>query len=378
MSASALKDILVVSIEQAVAAPLCSSRLAAAGARVIKIERSEGDFARGYDSVVNGQSAYFVWLNHGKESLVLDLKDASDCDFLLNVISQADVFIQNLGPGAAARLGLGSSTLLARFPRLVTCDISGYGDTGPYRDMKAYDLLMQCETGLTAITGSPSEPGRVGVSIADIACGVSAYSRILEALIERGVTGKGSCVMVSLFDSLADWMNVPYLHYVYGGQAPARMGINHPTIAPYGAYRTGDGGTVVIGIQNDREFVRFCDIVCGLPKLGSDERFAHNSGRVENRALLDAEIGQALDKMSKQELLDRLKQASIAFGSLNSVEEFSQHPALSVMTVDTSRGAVELIAPPGHEDNRIRRRVPDLGEHSEAIRAEFALGASHK
>jgi len=374
VSNSALRGILVVSIEQAVAAPLCSSRLVAAGARVIKVERSEGDFARGYDSVVKGESAYFVWLNYGKESLVLDLKDASERDFLLNIISRADVFIQNLAPGAAKRLGLDSKSLLARFPRLVSCDISGYGESGPYRDMKAYDLLVQCETGLAAITGSPAEPGRVGVSICDIACGVSAYSRILEALIERGVTGKGSRVQVSLFDSLADWMNVPYLHQVYGGKAPARVGINHPSIAPYGAYRTGDGGTVVIGIQNDREFARFCDLVCGLPELVSDERFANNPGRVENRALLDVEIGSALEKLSKQELIDRLKQASIAFGLLNSVEEFSQHPQLNLLTVDTSEGVVDLIAPPGFEDNMTRSRVPALGEHSESIRAEFALG----
>jgi crotonobetainyl-CoA:carnitine CoA-transferase CaiB-like acyl-CoA transferase len=259
----------------------------------------------------------------------------------------------------------------------VTCDISGYGEAGPYRDMKAYDLLIQCETGLAAVTGSPAEPGRVGVSIGDIACGLSAYSRILEALIERDQTGKGSRVQVSLFDSLADWMNVPFLHQVYGGQAPQRVGINHPSIAPYGAYQAGDGGTVVIGIQNDREFGRFCDMVCGKPELAADVRFAHNPGRVENRQQLDAEIGAILKEMTKHQLVERLGEASIAFGSLNSVEEFSHHPQLDFLTVETGTGLVELIAPPGHTISTTRSRVPALGEHSESIRAEFATGKDH-
>ena len=234
MSEAALQGRLVVSIEQAVAAPLCTVRLATAGARVIKVERPEGDFARYYDSAVKGESAYFVWLNHGKESLVLDLKSRNDQEFLLKVISKADVFVQNLAPGSAQRLGLGSAQLCEKFPRLVACDISGYGESGPYRDMKAYDLLVQCETGLAAITGSPDEPGRVGVSIADIACGLSAYSRILESLLQREKTGAGSRIQVSLFGALADWMNVPYMQQVYGGKAPARVGINHPSIAPSG------------------------------------------------------------------------------------------------------------------------------------------------
>jgi len=363
-----------VSVEQAVAAPLCTSKLAAAGARVIKVERSEGDFARAYDSVVNGESAYFVWLNHGKESLVLDLKQSADHQLLLNIIGGADVFVQNLAPGATGRLGLGSEFLSKQFPELVTCDISGYGETGPYRDMKAYDLLIQCETGLAAITGSPAEPGRVGVSICDIACGLSAYSRILEALIERDQTGLGSRVQVSLFGSLADWMNVPYLHQVFGGQAPQRVGINHPSIAPYGAYRTGDDGTVVIGIQNDREFARFCDIICLMPELASDQRFAHNPGRVENRQQLDRVIGSVLVKITKNELMNRLRKASIAFGSLNSVAEFIQHPQLDFLTVETGAGFVDIISPPGHTGSASGGRIPDLGEHSEKIRAEFAKG----
>jgi crotonobetainyl-CoA:carnitine CoA-transferase CaiB-like acyl-CoA transferase/hydroxyacyl-ACP dehydratase HTD2-like protein with hotdog domain len=361
----------VVSIEQAVAAPLCSLKLADAGARVIKVERGEGDFARDYDSVVKGQSAYFVWLNHGKESLVLNLKDNADRDLLVGIISAADIFIQNLAPGAAERLGLGSEFLRNRLPRLISCDISGYGNSGPYRDMKAYDLLIQCETGLASITGSPDEPGRVGVSICDIACGMNAYSRILEALHERRRTGTGSAIQVSLFNSLADWMNVPYLHHVYGGRAPERVGIRHPSIVPYGAYQTGDGVKVVIGIQNDREFQRFCDIVCERPELARDARFARNTDRVANRQQLDAEIGAVVQRMAKQELVKRLGRASIAFGSLNSVEEFSRHPQLEFLTVETDSGTISLIAPPGHSEGEAVPRVPSLGEHSDRIRAEF-------
>jgi itaconate CoA-transferase len=374
MSESALQGQLVVSIEQAVAAPLCTSRLAMAGARVIKVERPEGDFARGYDQAVKGESAYFVWLNHGKESLVLDLKESKDVAFLLQVISKADVFVQNLAPGATQRLGLGSDYLCEKFPRLVACDISGYGESGPYRDMKAYDLLVQCETGLAAITGSPDEPGRVGVSIADIACGLSAYARILESLLERQKTGRGSRLQLSLFGALSDWMNVPYLHQVYGGKAPTRVGINHPSIAPYGAYPTGDGGTLVIGIQNDREFKSFCELVCAKPGLGSDPRFAQNPLRVVNRHELDDEITAVFLGLSKKELIERLVKASIAFSSLNSVEEFSRHPQLQLKTVETTAGSIEIIAPWGNTPTGNHSRVPGLGEHSESIRAEFGRG----
>ncbi len=361
-----------MSVEQAVAAPLCTSKLAAAGARVIKVERPEGDFARSYDSVVNGESAYFVWLNHGKESLVLDLKAEDDRDLLLNIIGQADVFIQNLAPGAAERLGLGSESLMTRFPRLVCCDISGYGESGPYREMKAYDLLIQCETGLAAITGSPSEPGRVGVSICDIACGMSAFSSILEAIIEREQSGRGSLVRISLFDSLADWMNVPYLHQVCGGEAPQRVGIKHPSIAPYGVFQVSDGGSVVIGIQNDREFARFCKTVCDMPDLVSDDRFSSNPKRVKNRQQLDILINGVLSKLTRQELMERLREGSIAFGSMNSIEDFSRHPQLKFLTVETDAGPVELIAPPGHSISAKCNRVPVLGEHSESIRLEFS------
>ena len=241
-----LEGLLVVSLEQAVAAPLCTSRLAEAGARVIKLERAEGDFARGYDSVVHGESAYFVWLNRGKQSLRIDLKDPADAALVERMLSKADVFVQNLAPGAAARSGFGSVDLRARYPRLITCDITGYGESGEAAGMKAYDFLIQCEAGLASITGTPDEPARVGVSVADIACGMNAHAAILQALIERGQTGKGRGIALSLFDGLADWMTVPLLHYDYGGKAPARAGLKHPSIAPYGAFPTADGSQIVV------------------------------------------------------------------------------------------------------------------------------------
>jgi CoA-transferase family III len=241
----ALQGVLVIALEHAVAAPFCSSRLADAGARVIKVERAEGDFARGYDHVVHGESAYFVWLNRGKESIVLDIKDPRDVSLLQRMAARADVFIQNLAAGAAERAGFGAAELRRKHPRLITCDISGYGDVGPYRDMKAYDLLIQCESGLASITGVPERPGRVGVSVADIACGMYAHAGILEALYHRERSGEGSAIAVSLFDCLADWMTVPLLHYEYGGKAPERVGLKHPSIAPYGAFATADGKQVV-------------------------------------------------------------------------------------------------------------------------------------
>ncbi|HUN40177.1 MAG TPA: CaiB/BaiF CoA-transferase family protein, partial [Acetobacteraceae bacterium] len=253
-----LSNLLVVSIEQAVAAPYCSSRLADAGARVIKIERPEGDFARGYDKAANGLSSYFVWLNRGKQSLVADIKDPGDAALLRRMLSCADVFIQNLAPGAAARSGFGSDDLRERYPRLITVDISGYGDTGDYATMKAYDLLVQAESGLAMITGHPAGPGRVGVSACDIACGMAAHAGVLEALIERGITGRGKGLKVSLFDGMADWMNVPLLFYEGTGNAPQRLGLAHPSICPYGAFATADGALVLISIQNEREWVEFC------------------------------------------------------------------------------------------------------------------------
>ena len=265
-----MNGLLVVSIEQAVAAPYLSGRLADAGARVIKVERPEGDFARDYDHLVHGESAYFVWLNRGKESLCLDLKTDEDATLLRTILRKADIFIQNLAPGAARRLGFGHDMLRAANDRLITVSISGYGEDGPYADRKAYDLLVQAETGLSAITGNHGGPARVGVSVCDIACGMTAYQAVLEALLARHATGRGRHISVSLYHALADWMNVPYLQYVYGGRSPERRGLSHPTIAPYGVFAGSDGGEVLVAIQNEREWQKFCVDVLTQPKLATD------------------------------------------------------------------------------------------------------------
>src|SRR6185437_6111117 len=262
-----LEGLLVVSLEQAVAAPFCSSRLADAGATVIKIERPEGDFARGYDTAARGQSSYFVWLNRGKQSLVADIKNPDDAALLHRILARADVFIQNLAPGAAARSGFGSDDLRRNNARLITVDISGYGDTGEYASMKAYDLLVQAEAGLAMVTGRPEGPGRVGVSIADVGCGMNAYTGVLEALIERGITGRGKGLKISLFDAVADWMNVPLLYFEGTGQAPQRLGLAHPSICPYGAFATKDSALVLIAIQNEREWTSFCASFLDEPDL---------------------------------------------------------------------------------------------------------------
>jgi itaconate CoA-transferase len=312
-----LSDILVVTLEQAVAAPYCSCRLADAGARVIKIEREEGDFARGYDSVVDGESAYFVWLNRGKESLVLNIKDEEDAALMHRMLARADVFIQNLAPGAADRSGLGSNSLRELYPQLICCNISGYGSEGAYRDMKAYDLLVQCESGLTSITGTPDAPGRVGVSICDITCGSQAYTSILEALIERQHSGEGCVIDVSLFGSIAEWLAVPLLHYDYSGKIQTRVGINHATISPYGAYSSRDDQTVVIAIQNEREWKRFCSEVLGQANLQDDERLQSNQARVAHRELVDKLIDEVFSQMELESIIERLKRVGIANGRLN-------------------------------------------------------------
>ncbi len=368
-----LEGLLVVSIEQAVAAPYCACKLADAGARVIKVERPEGDFARGYDRVAKGESAYFVWLNRGKESIALDLKRAEDLALLRRMIARADVVIQNLAPGAAARLGIGAEALRAARPRLITVDISGYGESGPYRDMKAYDLLVQAETGLAGITGHPAGPGRVGVSVCDIAAGMYAYMAVLEALLERAATGQGKAIQVSLFDALADWMTVPLLHQVYGGRAPARVGLNHPSIAPYGAYAAADG-EVVISIQNEREWQRFCDQVLARPELTADPRFADNSARVANRPALDAAIAEVWGRLDRAEAVRRLEAARIAYGRVNSVADLAGHPQLRRAPVDSPAGALELVAPPARLVGEAVElgRVPALDEQGPALRREFA------
>ena len=369
-----LEGILVVALEQAVAAPYCSCRLADAGARVIKIERPEGDFARFYDKAAKGQASYFVWLNRGKESVVLDIKAPEDNALLHRMIAKADVFIQNLMPGAAARAGFGSAELRARHPRLITVDISGYGETGPYADMKSYDLLVQAETGLCMVTGRPEGPGRVGVSVCDIAAGMYAQQAVLEALIQRGRTGKGAGIKVSLFDGMADWMAVPLLHQDYGSGAPARVGLNHPSIAPYGAYAAEDGQLVLISIQNEREWQRLCAEVLAQPAMATDPLFKDNVTRVKNRQALDGRIAAAFAARSIEDLCARLKAAQIAFGRVNSVAQFAQHPQLRRVTVETPSGPVAMPAPPPIfvGEARALGPVPTVGQHSDAIRHEFA------
>jgi len=370
----ALEGILVVALEHAVAAPFCSSRLADAGARVIKIERPEGDFARAYDHVVHGESAYFVWLNRGKESIVLDLKDDADAALLRRMTARADVFIQNLGAGAAERAGFGTTDLRRQHPRLITCDISGYGDEGPYREMKAYDLIIQCESGLASITGVPERPGRVGVSVADIACGMYAHAGILQALYQRERTGEGSAIAVSLFDCLADWMTVPLLHHDYAGKAPERVGLKHPSVAPYGAFPTADGKLVVISIQNEREWLQFCESVLKRPDIARDSRFDSNTRRVANRPALDGEIAAIFGRIPRDELVETLRRARIAFGSVNSVADLSCHEQLRRSVVDSPTGPVHLVAPPvrvrGEEVEL--RPMPAVGQQSSSLREEFS------
>ena len=369
-----LRGLTVLALEQAVAAPYCSARLADAGARVIKIERGEGDFARGYDQAVGGLATYFVWLNRGKESLVADIKHPQDAALLHRILEDTDVFIQNLAPGAAARAGFGSELLRARYPQLITLDITGYGTGHAYGDMKAYDLLVQAESGLATITGHPAGPGRVGVSVCDIACGMAAHAAVLEALIGRAATGEGSSLAVSLFDGMADWMNVPLLYYEGTGQAPQRLGLAHPSICPYGAFETADGSLVLISIQNEREWAEFCASVLGEPDLPERAGFESNTARVANRAAVDARVGQAFAAMTREEAALRLRRARTAYGFVNGLAELAAHPALRRVTVETERGVAHIVAPPALIDGETRHlgAVPAIGEHDAAIRAEFA------
>jgi len=372
--AGPLAGLLVLSLEQAVAAPYCSSRLADAGARVIKVERAEGDFARGYDRAAKGLSSYFVWLNRGKQSLVADIKNPDDAALLHRILAKADVFIQNLAPGATARAGFGSAALRARHPRLITVDISGYGETGEYAGMKAYDLLVQAESGLAMITGHPAGPGRVGVSACDIACGMAAHAGVLEALIGRGITGQGKGLAVSLFDGMADWMNVPLLFFEGTGRAPERMGLAHPSICPYGAFALADGALVLISIQNEREWVEFCTKFLDEPDLPARPGFETNVIRVAHRAMVDAHIGAAFARLDRAQAAAKLRAANTAFGFVNDVAALAHHPALRRATVATPNGEVSLAAPPvrSNDGDRVLGPVPAIGEQSAAIRAEFA------
>lgn len=365
---------LVVALEQAVAAPFCSSRLADAGARVIKIERrGAGDFARAYDTAANGESAYFTWLNRGKESVALDIKADEDRDILLRMLENADVFIQNLLPGALAKLGLDSASLRERFPRLVTCDITGYGEDGPMRNAKAYDLLVQCESGLASVTGTPDGPGRVGVSVCDIATGMTAHAGICEALIGRDRTGKGSGISVAMFDVMADWMAVPLLFHDYANQPTPRTGLGHSVICPYGAFHCQGGEQVVISVQNSREWNRFCVQVLGDPALADDPRFHDNAARIAHKSELEELIKTVFGAHERDELLKLLDGAGIASAAVNDVASLSDHPQLDRATIGTPSGPVSIAMPPirrGSTEAAIGPS-PALDADGAAIRAEF-------
>lgn len=369
-----LEGLLVLTLEQAVAAPYCSSRLADAGARVIKVERPEGDFARTYDRAVGDLSSYFVWLNRGKQSLVADIKAPSDSALLHRILARADVFIQNLAPGAAERAGFGSASLRRAHPRLITLDISGYGDTPAYAGMKAYDLLVQAESGLASITGHPAGPGRVGVSIVDVGCGMSAHAAVLEALIERSITGKGKGLSTSLFAATADWMTVPLLYTEATGAQPPRLGLAHPTVCPYGAFALDDGALVLISIQNEREWRQFCAVFLEDPSLPERQGFDSNVARVGNRAAVEARIASRFAALGRDEARRLLLAANTAFGFVNDIPALARHPALRRTEVATPSGPARLACPPVTLDDGERGLgpVPAIGEHTAAIRAEFA------
>lgn len=367
----ALAGLMVVSIEQAVAAPVCTSRLADGGARVIKIERAEGETARHYDQAVKGTSAYFAWLNRGKESATLDLKSAPDLELVGRMIGRADVFVQNLAPGAAARLGLDAAALLERHPRLIAVDIVGYGQDTPCRDMRAYDLLVQAESGLCAVTGTPETPCKVGVSVADIATGMNAHAAVLEALIARERTGRGRAIEVAMFDSMADWMSVPLLHLEHTGRTTGRHGLAHAAICPYRPYPCADG-EVVIAIQNPAEWRRFCEGFLQRPDLVDDPRFAGNADRVANRTALDQEIAPIFARSSRGDAIAGLERHQIAWGRVSSVAEFAHHPALRRITATLPNGEAFEVPRPAGRPGFVGGRVPENGAHTDAIRHEFA------
>lgn len=339
-----LAGLKVIAIEQAVAAPFCSSRLADAGADVVKIERPEGDFARGYDKAAAGQSSYFVWLNRGKTSLTLDLSTSQGKARLEELLADADVLLQNLKRGALARLGFDAERLARDYPRLIVCSITGYGESGPLADRKAYDLLIQAESGLCSITGGPTEPSRVGISIVDIATGATAYSAILEALIRRSATGKSANISVSMFDVMADWLTVPLLNHE-GGTPPVRAGLAHPSIAPYGVFTAGDGEPILISVQSDREWVKLCHDFLRKPELAADPRFATNVARVANRAETDAVVAEGFSRLDSRAIVDALLAADIALARVSDMQGLSSHPHLRRITVDTPEGPVSIPAP---------------------------------
>jgi itaconate CoA-transferase len=378
-----LEGITVVSLEHAIAAPFCTRQLADLGARVIKVERAgEGDFARRYDSRVKGLSSHFVWVNRSKESLALDLKSEAAHEVMERLLARADVFVQNLAPGAAARLGLSAEALHARHPRLVVCDISGYGNDGPYRDRKAYDLLIQAEAGFLSVTGTPDEPAKAGASIADIAAGMYAYSSILSALILRERTGRGSRIDVSMLESLAEWMGYP-LYYAYdGAEPPPRMGAAHATIFPYGPFVAGDGRTVMLGLQNEREWQKFCEVVLEDAALASDPRFESNALRNTHREELRAIILERFAKLGGAQVRERLDRAQIANADVNTMHDVWRHPQLAArnrwVEVGSPAGPIPALKPPGNSDRFDYRMdaIPEVGQHNAAILAELGFDAA--
>ena len=380
-----LDGITVISLEHAIAAPFCTRQLADLGARVIKVERpGAGDFARAYDTRVNGMSSHFTWVNRSKESLTLDLKQPAALAALKALVAKADVLVQNLAPGAAARMGLGADALRAAHPQLIVCDISGYGNDGPYRDKKAYDLLIQSEAGFLSVTGTPDEPSKAGCSIADIAAGMYAYTSILAALLQRGKTGHGSHIDVSMLEALAEWMSYPMYYAYQGASAPARSGATHATIYPYGPFTAGDGKTVMLGLQNEREWVAFCETVLEQPALAQDERFNANARRHERRTELAAIITGIFAALSAEQVVARLDRAQIANARMNTMDDVWAHPQLAARArwtaIDSPVGAVPALLPPGANDAYAYRMdaIPAVGEHTDAILGELGFSAEQR
>ena len=361
-----LEGITVLAVEQAVAAPFCSSRLADAGATVIKVERPEGDFARGYDTAAKGQSSYFVWLNRGKQSVVVDLATREGRAQLEELIASADVLLQNLKPGSMDKLGFSRERLRRDYPALICCTITGYGDEGPYKDRKAYDLLIQAESGLASITGGPEGASRVGISVVDISTGATAHAAILEALFARTRTGKGADIRISMFDVMADWLAVPLINSE-AGNPPTRIGLAHPSIAPYGVFKSRDGKDILISIQSEREWKQLCAEVLKQPDLPNDPRLANISERVRNRELTDKIVADVFGSLNRDELIQRLDDADIAFGEVNTMADLTTHPHLRRIEVDTPKGKVNYAAPAAIfvGENRHYGAVPAIGEHGE-------------
>ncbi len=366
-----LAGLLVVSMEQAVAAPYCGLMLADAGARVIKVERTEGDFARGYDQGADGKSVFFSWLNRGKESICIDLNQDADEALLRSMLKHADVFLHNLAPGALTRRGFGGETLREHNPGLITCEINGYGSSGPGATKKAYDFLVQAESGICAINGTQEQPARVGISICDIASGQTAFSSILRALIQRGRTGTGVDISIAMFDVMADFMNFPLLAHRYLGGAPQRMGLTHPLIAPYGAYTVKDGSHILIAIQNDREWCSFCDAILGQPELGADARFVNNTERVKHRKAMDEIINGMFGRHSADQMGQLLDDAKIANACLSSVEDLSSHQLIRNLVADFGGTKVNMADLPVVTDGERPTLVPLLDQHGESVRSEF-------